>query len=119
LQRLENSSFYSCEVAGRAFVSTVAEPSPCNDQRACHVWTNDGTTGPWRRVLSLRVDCLDRVSHLRGVPKGLFQYPRVFFPEGSNDSNVLVGYCTGIKGLDNAMVCYDVKRPSVSLARAA
>lgn len=119
LQRIENSSFYSCDVAGRAFVSTVAEPSPCNDQRACHVWANDGATGRWRRVLSFPVDRLDRVSHLPGVPKGLFQYPRIFFPEGTNDGNVLVGHCTGLNGLDNSMVCYDVKKPPISLPRAA
>lgn len=111
VQPIENSSFYCCEAGGRIFVSTVAEPSPCNDSQAVYVWMNEGkNAASWRRIMTLEVDALERLGRLPKVPKGLFQYPRVFFPDGENRSNTLVCHFNGLRGRSNAMVCYDTQQ---------
>ena len=61
----------------------------------------------WRRVLTFPVDFYDRLSHLPGIPEGLFQYPRVFFPEGENPGDTLVCHAIGVRGHHGAMLCYD------------
>lgn len=105
--RIENSNFYGCQVGDRVFLSTNAEPSPVNDVSASHLWMGDLETEQWKRVLSFPVDWYDRLTHLPGVKKGLFQYPRVFFPEGPNPTNWLVCYCLGVERYQDAMVCFD------------
>src|SRR5262249_16312088 len=79
-QPIDNSSFYQCEVSGRIFISTNAEPSPVNDSAESHVWMGDIAGDSWRRCLSFHVDLYTRLSRLPGVPKGLFPYPPLFFP---------------------------------------
>jgi hypothetical protein len=106
-QAIENSSFYHCEVNSRLFISTNAEPSPSNDTHRSHIWMGDSTGESWRHCLSFPIDRYTNLSRLLGMPKGLFQYPRVFFPEGVNDSTVLVCQAIGLKGFDNAMLCFD------------
>jgi hypothetical protein len=61
----------------------------------------------WRHCLSFPIDFYTKLSRMPGSPKGLFQYPRVFFPEGPNDSTVLACQAIGLKGYDNSMLCYD------------
>jgi hypothetical protein len=106
-QPIENSSFYHCEVNGRIFISTNAEPSPVNDERQSHVWMGDSTGEQWRRCLSFPVDFYSKLSRVPGLPKGLFQYPRVFFPDGPNDSSILACQAIGLKGFAGSMLCYD------------
>lgn len=106
--RIENSSFYGCTVNGYAFVSTNAEPTVVNDADASHVWAGRVEGGGWRRVLSFPVDRYTRLARLPGLPAGLFQYPRVFFPEGDNPGDVLVCQAIGVHGVGNATLCYDL-----------
>jgi hypothetical protein len=105
---IDNTSFYGCAVNGYAFVSTNAEPSPLNDVDASHVWAGHIEGGNWRRVLSFPVDHYARLGRLPGLPTGLFQYPRVFFPDGDNPGRVLVCQAIGVRGLHNATLCYDL-----------
>lgn len=105
--RIENTSFYSCWVGGKIFLSTNAEPSPVNDTEASHVWMGDLEGGGWRRILTFPGDFFHRLTHLPGVHSGLFQYPRIFFPEGENPGRELVCYGLGVRGYDDAMLCFD------------
>jgi hypothetical protein len=106
-QAIENSSFYHCEVNGRIFISTNAEPSLVNDNCRSHVWMGDLSGDLWRRCLSFPIDFYTKLSRIPVSPKGLFQYPRVFFPDGPNDSGVLACQAIGLKGFDSSMLCYD------------
>jgi hypothetical protein len=106
-QAIENSSFYHCVVGGRIYLSTTAEPSPVNDSRASHVWSGRLGGDGWERRLSFPVDLYARLSRLPLLKPGLFQYPRVFFPDGENPGNVLVCYGIGLKEWDNTLLCYD------------
>jgi hypothetical protein len=106
-QAIENSSFYHCAVRDRLFVSTNAEPSPVNDTRHSHVWAGSSTGDSWKRVLTFPVDGYAGLPRLPGLPPGLFQFSRVFFPEGENPGDVLVCQAVGLKRYDNAMLCYD------------
>lgn len=106
-QAIENSSFYHCVVNGRIFVSTNAEPSDINDIMYSHVWYKDRLGQKWQRVLSFPTDFYSRIDRMPLMPNGLFQLPNVFFPDGENTSDTLACYLTGLKGYDNAMLCYD------------
>lgn len=106
---IENTCFYICAVNDNIFVSTNAEPSEVNDTGAAHIWRgNLSSRGEWDRCLSLPVDFYDRLTRLPGVPTALFQYPGVFFPEGDNPGNNLVCHCLGLRGYDDAMVCFNL-----------
>jgi hypothetical protein len=104
---IENTSFYNCVVGGAVFVSTNAEPSDVNDVNASHVWLGRPDRGEWRRVGSFPVDFLDRVSRVPGIPRGLFQIPRMFFPEGDNPGTVLACHALGVGPHSDAMLCFD------------
>jgi hypothetical protein len=108
-QQIENSSFYHCEVGGRLYLSTNAEPSALNDMSASHVWSGSTAGDGWERRLSISVDFWTRVARFPGLPSGLFQYPRVFFPEGPNPTGVLVCYGVGLRGWDDTMLCFDTE----------
>ncbi len=103
---LENSNFYHCLIGRQAFVSTNAEASATHDESASHVWTGSLDEGGWNRLFSFPVDLPYRLSTMRFVPDGLFQFSRVHFPEGDAPDDVLVCYGTGLSGLSNKMACY-------------
>jgi hypothetical protein len=105
---LENSSFYSCKAGKHFFISTNAEPSQINDTKHSHVWVGTSSLHNWKRILSFPVDFLSKTTVLPGVPKGLFQFPRIFFPDGQNDSDILVCHGIGVKKYSNSMVCYKI-----------
>ena len=111
IARIENLSFYSCFVGSRFFVSTNAEPSSVNDVREVHLWMGtmegDAPTSA-RRVLSLPIDLYSHVQRCPGIPSGLFQYPRIFFPEGENPSDMLVGHAIGVGRWDGSMIVWNV-----------
>ncbi|MBN8956137.1 MAG: hypothetical protein J0H17_06065 [Rhizobiales bacterium] len=104
---IENTNFYGCEVNGRIFMSTNAEPSAVNDTRSSHLWMGDLDCGIWQRILSFRTDWVDRMTYLPAIPPGLFQYPRIFFPEGHNTTGKLVCYAMGLKGHHGRMMVFD------------
>jgi hypothetical protein len=106
---IENTNFFSCRMGNKVFLSTNAEPSAVNDTRRMHVWMGDLDTGRWRKFQTFPTDRYARMCRGPGVPRGLFQYSTVFFPEGDNPSNMLVCYGLGIRGYDNAFFCYDIR----------
>jgi len=106
LQRIENSSFHGCFVGDRFFVATIAEPSAVNDVRAIHLWTGRLADRRCCRVLTLPVDLPSRIQLWPGIPNNLFQWAQLFFPEGENPAEMLVGHVMGIAGMDDAMVCW-------------
>lgn len=103
---IENSNFYHCLIGRRAFVSTNAEASATHDESASHVWTGSLDDGGWRHLFSAPVDLPYRLSTLRFLPDGLFQFSRVHFPEGDAPDDVLVCYGTGLSGFSDRMICY-------------
>ena len=108
VQAIENSNFYSCRVGDRYFVSTNAEPSEANDIDQSHLWMSGEDYRQWGRVASYPVDWLAKLDRLRVIPPGLFQFSRIFFPEGTNDSSTLVVHAIGLRGLSNHMICYTI-----------
>ncbi len=118
LVRIDNSSFYSCVLGGWYFCATNAEePEPDspltferpNDISASHVWMIDIATGRAKRILSFPVDKWYRLSTLPKIPSGLFQYSRIYFPDGDNPSDKLVCYALGTAGTDDSMLVYNLK----------
>ena len=111
LQSIENSSFYACQVKNLLFLSTLAEPSTINDTKQCHLWVNDVKDEDWERILSLDIDFIQKLGiFLKIRPKGFFQFPRIFFPEGKNPSNYLFCYGTGVRDYDNKLFRYDLSK---------
>lgn len=118
IARIDNSSFYSCILGNLYFCSTNAErpekDSPktfkeVNDFSASHVWMIDIGSSQAKSVLRFPVDIWYRLSTLPTVPDSLFQYSRIFFPDGKNNSDKLVCYATGTRNTDDCMLVYDVK----------
>jgi len=60
------------------------------------------------RVLTLAVDLWYRLCGLPGIPAALFQFPRVFFPEGDNPTGKLVCSAMGTRRYDDCMLVYDL-----------
>ena len=105
---IENASFYNCAEGKDAFVSTNAEPTEMNDESATCLWA--GTVGEqnWRRIARYPVDGWYRLARLVPIlPNGLFQYTRVFFPEGENPGPYLVCQVIGAPGEANSMMVFD------------
>jgi hypothetical protein len=118
LVTIDNSSFYSCVLGRWYFCSTNAEKperglpktfKTPNDFSASHVWMIDIGSGQGRRVFSFPVDIWYKLNAFPMIPNGLFQYSRIFFPEGKNLSEKLVCYGTGTQGADDCMFVYDLK----------
>lgn len=104
LQQIQNSTFYGCTVGEKVYFTTVAESSEMNDSKACHLWAGSIQGTNWLHVGAFPTDVLDRVaSSVPGLPKALFQFPRIFFPEGDNPTDKLICYGTGIQGLDDTL----------------
>jgi len=105
---IENASFYNCVVGKNAFVSTNAEPTQVNDESATCIWTGTPGEQNWRRFARYPVDCLYRLARrVPKVPNGLFQYSRVFFPEGHNPGPNLVCQVIGVRGEPSSMLVFD------------
>ncbi len=118
LARIDNSSFYSCLLNGWYFCSTNAERPESqfpktfqtpNDFSGTHVWMVNIASGRAAKVLSFPIDLWYRMSGLPKVPPGLFQYSRVFFPEGKNPTGELVCYALGTRGTDDCMLTYHLE----------
>ena len=116
--RLDNSSFYGCLVDGWYFCSTNSERpehhapqtfTQPNDYSATHIWMVNTQTCQARRVLSFPTDFWFKLSGLPKVHPVLFQFTRVFFPEGHNPTGKLVCHTIGTKGSDDCMMVYDLK----------
>ena len=117
LSRIDNSNFYSCMVGDWFLCSNNAEPAEenipitChtpNDRLATHVWLTNSMMKVAEKAVSFPVDHWDRLSRLYGIPNGLFQYPRIFFPEGYNSTGHLVCYALGVKKYDDCMLVYNM-----------
>jgi len=117
IARIDNSSFYGCMVGERYFCSTNSERpernlprtfSQPNDYSATHVWMTNSRTSQARRVLSFPTDIWFKLSGLPKVHPVLFQYTRVFFPEGHNPTDKLVCHTIGTGGCDDCMLVYDI-----------
>lgn len=109
VQDVENSCFGVCQVGSHYFVATTAEPGGGNDCRHSHVWTSTGDLLDWHHCATFSVDWIARLCLMSPKLYGLMQFPRVEFPEGDNPSGrYLVAYCTGMAGLDDSTVVYDI-----------
>ena len=109
VQEVENSCFSVCQVGSRFFVATTAEPGGDNDTNHAHIWAGSEDLSAWQRCASLPIDAISSICLLSPRLYGLMQFPRVEFPEGPNPSaRHLVAYCTGLRGLDDATIVYEI-----------
>lgn len=129
VQNIDNSCFGVCLAGGHCFFGTAAEPptpasrlagpqvrlgySPepntSNDARRAHIWAGSEDLSAWQRCASLPIDAISSMCLLSPRLYGLMQFPRVEFPEGPNPSaRHLVAYCTGLRGLDDATIVYEI-----------
>ncbi len=105
--RIENTNFYGCRVGSETILSTNVEPSELNDTSACHIWLGS-SEHRFSRIATMQIDGWERMSQSPLVRSGLFQYPRVFFPEGENTSGRLVCQPIGLRPYAGAMLVYSL-----------
>lgn len=86
---VSSSVFYGATPSsGYACFSTVIEPSPVNHTRNAELWVTDDS-GNWTCIVRARKDVL---------PKKLFQYGQLMFPEYDGASDYLWFYCMSVHG---------------------
>ncbi len=99
---LPNSAFYASEQDGILLVSTVAEPSSCNDTTAAHVYVSlNGSR--WHRFVSFDRDW----DFLRGRHSFIDQavrHPEIELVPGDNGTNLIFGYGRGVRGTDGRLL---------------
>ncbi len=99
---LPNSAFHASERDGILLVSTVAEPSPCNDTTAAHVLASPNGT-EWHQLVSFHRDW----NFLRGrhsfVDRAV-RHPEVELVPGDNSTNLIFGYGRGVRGADGRLL---------------
>jgi hypothetical protein len=99
---LPNSAFHASERDGILLVSTTAEPSPCNDTAAAHVFVSPNGI-EWHRFDSFRRDW----SFLRGRHSFIdraVRHPEIELVPGDNNTSFIFGYGRGIRGADGRLL---------------
>jgi len=95
---LPNSAFYAVEQGDLLFISTVAEPSSCNDTNSATVFASrDGTQ--WTRLAAFERDwALIRERH-QFVDRAI-RHPEVRLVPGRNETGFVFAYGRGIRVAD-------------------
>jgi hypothetical protein len=104
---LPNSAFHAIKQGDLLFVSTVAEPSSCNDSTSAAVFVSeDGLQ--WNRLASFERDWgLIRQRH-RFVDRAI-RHPEVKLVPGRNKTDSLFGFGRGIRGADGRSLRWSFK----------
>lgn len=80
IQAVGGPVFYGSKVSDRVFFSTVVEPSEVNRTDAVELWGSTGDNNSWELCKEFEKDLL---------PKKLFQYGQIKFPNGIGDGKSL------------------------------
>lgn len=113
-QRIDNGCFSMCAFGSHVAVATTAERSAVNDTRACHIWIGDPDSGTWTRSASLPIDLPSHLQLAHRRTMGLFQFPRIIFPEGEQTGPKLIFSAVGLAGLDGATVWFDASASAMA-----
>lgn len=99
---LPNSAFHAIEQRGLLLISTVAEPSSCNDSQSAAVFVSqDGAQ--WQRLATFERDwALIRQRH-RFVDRAI-RHPEVKLVPGRNETDFLFGFGRGVRGADGRLL---------------
>jgi len=97
---IPGSAFHAVTCGGLFFVSTVAEPSPINPERAAHIFiSRDGRS--WIPLTSFSPDLLCRMFPSM---RAYFQYPEIRLVPGVEDSPVTFAYGQSIRGAGGSLM---------------
>jgi len=110
---LPNSAFHAVKQHDLLFISTVAEPSSCNDSRSATVFVSeDGTR--WQRLASFERDWgLIRQRH-RFVDRAI-RHPEIKLVAGRNETNFLSAFGRGIREADGRFLRWSREKVKASL----
>lgn len=98
LAELPNSAFHALKQGGLHFISTVAEPSACNDTKFATVFvSSNGTT--WIRLARFPRDW-ETIRQRHRFVNRLIRHPEVQLVPGHNKTGFLYGFGRGIHGAD-------------------
>jgi hypothetical protein len=92
---LPNSAFHAIKQCGLLFISTVAEPSSCNDSKSASVFVSeDGTQ--WKCLSTFRRDWGMIRQRLRIVDRAI-RHPEVKLVPGQNNTGFIFAFGRGIR----------------------
>lgn len=98
LAQLPNSAFHAVKQAGLHFISTVAEPSTCNDTEFATVFVSkNGAT--WHRLTAFERDWGIIRQHHRFINRAV-RHPEIHLVPGRNETEFVFGYGRGVRGAD-------------------
>lgn len=97
---LPGSAFHALESAGLYLVSTVAEPSPVNDETGATLFASlEGES--WQRVDRVPPDVLCRILPFA---KKILRYPEIALTPGDNETPFVFGFGRSVQGADGRLV---------------
>lgn len=97
---LPGSAFHAVESAGLYLVSTVAEPSPVNDETGATLFASrDGER--WRRVDRLPPDAMCRTLPFA---KKVFRYPEITLAPGDDETPFVFGFGRSVRRADGRLL---------------
>lgn len=98
LAELPNSAFHAIKQGGLHFISTVAEPSTCNNTRfATAMVSKNGTT--WHRLAVLERDWEVARQRHRFINRAI-RHPEIQLVPGHNETGFVFGYGRSVRGAD-------------------
>lgn len=112
---LPGSAFHALESGGLYLVSTVAEPSPVNDETGATLFASlDGEV--WRRVDRFPPDALCRTLPFAGK---VLRYPEIALTPGDNETPFVFGFGRSVQGADGRFVRWSRSEIEDALAESA
>jgi hypothetical protein len=115
---LPNSAFHAIKQRELLFISTVAEPSSCNDSTSAAVFVSeDGTQ--WHRLAAFERDwALIRQRH-RFVDRAI-RHPEIELVPGQNETDFLFAFGRGVRSADGRFLRWSLEEVSehISISNA-
>lgn len=110
LASLPNSAFHAMKQGGLLFISTVAEPSSCNDSQLAAVFVSEDGTH-WQRLASFRRDWPLIRERYRFVDRAI-RHPQVKLVPGRNETDFLFAFGRAVRGTDGRALRWSIEKIS-------
>lgn len=105
---LPNSAFHAIKQAGLLFISTVAEPSSCNNSTSACVFVSEKGR-KWYELVSLPRDW-NMIRERHQFVDRVIRHPEIELVPGENDTNFVLAFGRGIRGADGQLLRWSCDR---------
>ncbi len=107
---LPNSAFHAIEQGGLLFISTVAEPSSCNDSTLAAVFVSQNAI-QWQRLAAFERDWALVRQRYRFADRAI-RHPEIKLVPGRNKTDFLFAFGRGVRGTDGKALRWSLDKIS-------